>query len=386
VNPYGARSEGFSASLEFFGDQAVLDLRGVLDELAVPGLAFLLDSVIGDGHAVVVVELAELDSMTAAGAAVMAGAGQRIAGRDGRLVIRSPSPAVRRLLAEAGLPGATQTHSADLIEAALGPEQAVGAHPDRRPVSGHHGAGDLVHDLRTASAGPSNSDVLDGSLRLVVALTRATVGGADGVSVSLRRHGRLSTVAASDQTISDMDASQYATGEGPCVDASVKGRWFHVGSLDTETRWPAFIPRAKALGINAILSSPLMAADVPVGSINIYSRTVSAFESADQQLASIFANEASAILTDAGMDLSDEERAARFQDALFTREVIAQAQGVLMERDGMTEDAAYTALRIHSQRTGQPLHRRAQDVTASTRRKDPRAAELPLGPPDDRHG
>ena len=133
----------------------------------------------------------------------------------------------------------------------------------------------------------------------MVALARATVGGADGVSVSLRRHGHLATVAASDQTISDMDASQYATGEGPCVDASVKGRWFHAESLDTETRWPAFTPRAQALGINAILSSPLLVEDRPVGALNIYSRTAMAFAPKDQELASVFAAEASLVLTSA---------------------------------------------------------------------------------------
>lgn len=91
--------------------------------------------------------------------------------------------------------------------------------------------------------------------------------GADGVSVSLRRHGHLATVASSDQTILEMDADQYATGEGPCVDASVEGRWFHVESLDNETRWPAFIPRAQKLGINAILSIPLLAGDRPIGAL-----------------------------------------------------------------------------------------------------------------------
>jgi len=123
-----------------------------------------------------------------------------------------------------------------------------------------------------------------------------------------------------------------------------------------------------------------------VGSINIYSRTVSAFEPEDQRLASVFAHEASAILTGSGMDLTDEERSARFRDALLTREVIAQAQGVLMERDGVTEDAAYTALRVHSQRTGQPLHRRAQDISASTRRTPTRPDDPDLGRPGDRGG
>jgi len=136
-------------------------------------------------------------------------------------------------------------------------------------------------------------------------------GGADGVSVSLRRHGRLATVAASDQTISDMDAIQYATGEGPCVDASVEGRWFHAESLDTEFRWPAFMPGALALGINSILSSPLLARDKPVGALNIYSHTESAFAPKDQELASVFAAQASVILTDAGLDVTDEQLASR---------------------------------------------------------------------------
>ena len=71
-----------------------------------------------------------------------------------------------------------------------------------------------------------------------MALARVTVGGADGVSVSLRRRGELTTVAASDETVSGMDRDQYATGEGPCVSASTEGHWFHVESVDDERRWP----------------------------------------------------------------------------------------------------------------------------------------------------
>jgi anti-anti-sigma factor len=361
---------GFEAAVDFVGEQVVLNLRGVLDDQGVPGLAALFESMITSGHRVIIVDLDRLESMTPAGLAVIAGASQRMTGRAGRFIVRSPSLAVRQLLDSSGLVGLARTHSSDLVGGRPASEQApdhdhAGADPAGRPPLGPD---PLVHGLHDATSLPTTDDVVDGSLRLMVALARATVGGADGVSVSLRRHGRLSTVAASDQTVLEMDAQQYATGEGPCVDASVEGRWFHVESLDTETRWPTFVPQARALGINAILSSPLLASTVPVGSINIYSRTASAFDAEDQRLATVFATEASAVLTDAGLDLSDEERSARFQDALLTREVIAQAQGVLMERDGIGEDEAYTLLRIHSQRTGQPLHRRAQDVTASARR------------------
>lgn len=74
-------------------------------------------------------------------------------------------------------------------------------------------------------------------------------------------------MAASDQTNADMDGDQYTTGEGPCVDASEQGRWFHAKSLDTETRWPSFTPKAHGLGMHAILSSPLLVAERPVGAL-----------------------------------------------------------------------------------------------------------------------
>ena len=64
------------------------------------------------------------------------------------------------------------------------------------------GADAVLMHLRQTAAVPSGHEVVDGALRLVVALARATVGGADGASVSLHRHGRLLTVAATDRNAS----------------------------------------------------------------------------------------------------------------------------------------------------------------------------------------
>jgi GAF domain-containing protein len=204
----------------------------------------------------------------------------------------------------------------------------------------------------------------------------AAVGGADGVSVSLRRGAVLATVAASDQTISDMDANQYATGEGPCVDASVEGHHFLAPSLAEETRWPAFTPRARALGIKAILSSPLMVQDRPVGSLNIYSRGVDPFAPEGQRLASLFAAEASAVLTATVEDARPGEAADRLAESLRSRQVITLAQGVVMARDHVDEEHAYTILRRFSSNTGQPLRKRAEAIVSSTRWPPP-----PVPPP-----
>jgi transcriptional regulator with GAF, ATPase, and Fis domain len=225
-------------------------------------------------------------------------------------------------------------------------------------------------DLRHVTAMPADPDLVDGALALVVELARSCVRGADGVSVSLLRHGRLSTVAASDQTILDMDADQYATGEGPCVDASRQGHWFHAESLATESRWPTFTPQARSLGINAILSSPLKAFDQPVGALNIYSRTASTFDVKAQETAAVFAQKASVILSDAEAGVNDTDMAVRFQVALRSREVISLAKGVIMEREGIDEDKAFTALLRLSLYNGVTLRERAEQMVLSARRPE----------------
>ena len=328
----------------------MLAIRGEVDRVNAPELGAILDAVI-ERHRAVVLDLAELDFINGWGLGVLAARASRHRRSGGALTIRSPSAMVLRLLDITGVaevvplehPDPPLRHldveqSSEIVEAISAPRRSA-----------------CLRRSAKITAFPADSDVVDGALRLVVALARATVGGADGVSVSLRRHGRLATVAASDQTISDMDASQYATGEGPCVDASVKGRWFHAESLDGETRWPAFTPRAQALGINAILSSPLLVEDGPVGALNIYSRTAMAFAPKDQELASVFAAEASLVLTNVGLGVTDEQLSNRRNEALGARRVIAQAEGVIMEREGVEADDAYSMLCDYSRRSNQPF-------------------------------
>jgi anti-anti-sigma regulatory factor len=332
-----------------------------------------LDWAIDQGHRFVVIDLGGLSFMDGSGLRVIGSAAKRLDLSGGMLSIRHPSALVRRLLDIGGLTELVRieqpidTSEGIEVGAAVGfPVKSVNA----EPVG-------VSAVLKRVAALPSDDEVVDGALRLVVALAQATVGGADGVSISLRRHGTLATVAASDQVILAMDAGQYETGEGPCVDASVKGRRFHAEVLDTETRWPAFTPKALALGIKSILSSPLEANNTPVGSINIYSRTASVFAPEDQDLASVFAKEASVILSDAHVDMTDRQLDDRMSLALRTRELISQAQGVIMHRDGIGEDRAYTELRRDSLQNGRPLHQRAQEVVDSARHRFDTSDRLP---------
>ncbi len=354
---------GIATSLEGF--MAVLSVRGELDASSAPELGDYIDAAIDHGHLFVCLDLSHITFVDGAGLRTIGRRAERLAQSGGALTIRAPSKFVLRLLGIVGMSGLVRIESLAPEEIRLVSEeefQEFGVGARTRPSA-------LTLYLQNVTAIPAGDELVAGALRLVVALARATVGGADGVSVSLRRHGQLETVAASDHTILAMDASQYETGEGPCVDASVRGQKFHAESLAGETRWPEFTPKARALGINSILSSPLTAHDTPVGALNIYSLSPAAFSPKDEDLASVFANEASLILSDAGAQITDINLDERLGEALRSRTTIALAQGMIMQRDDLSANDAYTTLRRFSVASGQLLRDHAGEVVESAQRR-----------------
>jgi GAF domain-containing protein len=242
----------------------------------------------------------------------------------------------------------------------LGPEQRLGDRSDT-----------VASELARVGSLPASNEVIDAALRLVVKLAEATVEGANGVSVSLERHGKLRTVAASNATVLEMDHHQYELGEGPCVAAAAEGRWFHIESLAGETRWPTFVPEAVQQGIKSILSTPLIPSDRPVGALNIYSDAERAFGVSEQELAQLFATQASGILADAGADVGDDERTALLTDSLRSRETIAVAQGVLMERTGVSQEHAAGVIRREARDAQTTVRQHAEAVVQSTQRGAP---------------
>lgn len=354
--------EVFEIGVSYSGPQVVVSVHGEVDLSTATELGDIVNAVIDGRHRGVVLNLTNCTFLDASGLGVMAAAARRLRllPLSQALTVRSASAMVKRIMAITGLDQIVTIEELPLPVTHLAREQDSPAMGKGVSID----AEAMAYRLRQVTAIPADRDVVDGALRLVVALARAALEGADGVSISLSRYGALSTVAASDQTILDMDADQYATGEGPCVDASIEGRWFHAESLDAETRWPAFVPKAKTLGINAILSNPLLAGDQPVGALNIYSNRSGAFNVKDQNLAAVFAAEASTVLTNAGAGVTDEALARRLAEALHSREIISQAQGVLMKRDGVPAEAAYALLRQFSRTSNRPIRDLAEETVA----------------------
>ncbi len=360
-------SSSFDVTTSFDGRRAVLALHGKVEGGAAFRLSAALEAAIDFRTELVVLDLSDLDFMGAAGLVALANAERRFAQAGVELTIRTPSRLEERLLDAMELtrmacPDKILTRSGQLGREQV-PESKHGANPAA--------SGDSAEDLGRMIIFPTDPGVVDAALRFVVELAQISVSGAHGVSVSLLRHGELQTVAATDQTVMEMDNVQYVTGQGPCIDASLRGHCLHVESLEAETRWPSFTPRARCLGVMAILSLPLTASRKSFGALNIYSGTASAFGVAAQRTAAAFAREASVILRDARADVSEAQLAARFKDALQSQDHLATASVIVTERESLNQDDAFSILLRQSLASEIPVPNRADDFAHSTGQQVP---------------
>ncbi len=340
---------------------ATVAVTGDIDMISASSLAGVLHSLIDSGRQQIVIDLAQSEFVDARGAAVFAAVARRLVPTGGEITIRAGSSITQHML--------DITDAGDLL--VVESSQLAAAEPELRDSEldrSTRPSPDLGAVLPPPTSPPrSHTDVVDAALRLVTALADATVTNADGVSVTLERHGQLMTVAASNDAVLTMDRHQYETGEGPCLDAKTEGRWFYIESLADETRWPTFVPLALGQGIHSILSSPLKADGGALGALNMYSATQNAFGEREQQLAALFAEQASQILTSAGPDRSDDQNNERFATALAARQLIHQAQGVIMARNRVGADEAIGSLFRAARASGVAVVVHAADVVASLR-------------------
>ena len=179
------------------------------------------------------------------------------------------------------------------------------------------------------------------------------------------------TVAATDDAVLTMDRHQYETGDGPCLDdAKAERRWFYAESLADETRWPTFGPLALEQGIHSILSSPLLTHERPQGALNIYSSTEKAFGTPTNKNSPRSSPPECPILTTADEVRTDEQSNQRFAEALATRQVIHQAQGVIMARDRLSANEAIRSLISDARSHNSTVLSRAVDIIGSLNRED----------------
>ncbi|MFF5366029.1 GAF and ANTAR domain-containing protein [Streptomyces sp. NPDC013187] len=194
------------------------------------------------------------------------------------------------------------------------------------------------------------SSGLDTLLRDVTDRAVRDVPGADACSITVRRAGRLLTLAGSDGMPSGLDLRQYENGSGPCVDAAGTGEEQYAPDLAEESRWPAYREYALSVGVRCVLAVPVVVeSESDKGAaLNFYGARAGALAPGRDAARAFAARAGDAI----DMALRIERRhqsAADVRTALLSRSVIDQAIGILMARERVDARSALERLRRASQ-------------------------------------
>jgi len=140
-------------------------------------------------------------------------------------------------------------------------------------------------------------DDLDGLLQRIVDLGAEEIDGCDGVSMMLiGKGGGISTPAFSSITARDSDLAQFATDEGPCLEAIREHEMVVVDDLRAEVRWPDYRQRALALGVCSMMGVRLFVTGDTMGALGFYSRQPHAFGRRAQLHGQVFASHAAIAL------------------------------------------------------------------------------------------
>jgi ANTAR domain len=230
--------------------------------------------------------------------------------------------------------------------------------------------GQLTHVLLNTGT------TVDGVLQRVVFAARLIIPGADVVSVTLRRgEGDYYTPVETDAVALALDELQYKYDEGPCVDAADPDgpAYARSGDLANEPKWPTFGTKVAEHGYFSILSTALLTRQDPTsftGALNVYSHDHDALDGHARDVAFLLATYASLAVRAAQAQAQADNALAEVRTevtnlhkALETRNVIGQATGILMARQGLSADDAFQVLARASQNHNVKLSQLAKLVS-----------------------
>jgi GAF domain-containing protein len=170
--------------------------------------------------------------------------------------------------------------------------------------------------------------------------------GGEYASITSLRAGRATTVAATSDVPERADKIQYATGQGPCLEAIGEHATFRVSDLRTDSRWPSFGQQAVAeLGVRSTLAHVLPVENGVFGALNIYATSPSVFTQEHETLVAIFGTSAAHAVGSA----LHQDKIEHLERALRTSRRIGAALGILVSTNKISLDAAWEVLARASQ-------------------------------------
>lgn len=205
--------------------------------------------------------------------------------------------------------------------------------------------------------------------------------GVDGAGVMMEDDaGELRFVAASDDTVRLIEEYQVQTGEGPCVTAYETGQPVATDDLAGPTPFPAFAEVARAGGMAAVHSFPMLLEGLRVGALNLYRATPGPLPEDGVEVGQLFADVATTYLFGARRHDRLTQQIEGLRAVMQRGGQVDQAKGVLIHLYGVEDREAFALLRRAARHRRIRVHQVAEELMGG--QLDPAAVVHP----DQSHG
>ncbi|GAA4883908.1 hypothetical protein GCM10023203_39790 [Actinomycetospora straminea] len=236
--------------------------------------------------------------------------------------------------------------------------KSIGRLSASRPNEVHSVGGDHLHRFGAAARALKQTHDLDRLYQLLADGLREMVPGAAVVGVCALRVGGSEAGAlelvAGEPPLAQVIEVENTTGRGPCQDALAGQVVINVSEMPEAGRWPEIAKTMGRQGWRSVLICPFAErTDRHRGALVAYSRSARGIHHSDREAVEYLAELA-------GVSLSGSRRIAALLGAVESRDLIGQAKGMLMLRDNIDADQAFTRLVEASQHANLKL----RDVAA----------------------
>ncbi len=185
---------------------------------------------------------------------------------------------------------------------------------------------------------------------------RTAVDARDSGIMMVQARGKVSPASSTSDDVDRAHRLQVECGEGPCLEAISGDEDSYVtGDAENDPRWPTWGSRVAEVGYRSVVSVRLATFDRTYGSLNAYSRDTDDFSDDDLDVMKYLAVHATVAIA-ASLAVSG------LHEALESRNLIGQAQGILMTTYDLDADGAFQYLRRLSMESNQRLFEVATQV------------------------
>nr|WP_231703887.1 GAF and ANTAR domain-containing protein [Arthrobacter sp. zg-Y179] len=206
---------------------------------------------------------------------------------------------------------------------------------------------------------------------LLAEAMRESIPGTVGAGVSLMdEQGRRTSTGSTDGLVVAADELQYRLGDGPCLEAWASAAPVRSDDLAAEIRWQGWSVPAAELGLRSVLSVPLLHKRDILGAMKIYSMETAAFNEHSEHLLTLFAGPAATLLANVQSTEVPHRASRELKDAMASRDSIALARGILMERNRLNTEEAMRELIISSRSNGHSLRSVSEQVIMSVSNRE----------------